>query len=133
MTHRPRLVVVTIILGAAVAAAWWLGLMDGLGTLGFAEFCFLGFLAVIFVLAKIEAVRGRWDHVRFYANVLPAWGLPLTGLGVVLSVVSMHSLDATELLRVFRSLCFSVAPNIAATLGYAWLNTTAWVAANEEI
>ena len=129
---KSRFIIVNAIVVALAIAAWRVGLFDAFYSLGGTEFALLAALGAYTAIGLGAAWCGKWATVRHVANALPAWGLGFTGIGLLLAASQLHSLTPEALSSVFRSLVFSVAPNICGVVGFAWLTVLAYWAGGEE-
>lgn len=126
---RARLVVLNVMVGALLIAAWRAGMLDAFGALRAQEWAMLACLGAYFAVGLGAAWRGRWEAVDRIANALPAWGLGFTGIGLLLAAFHLHALTPAALSQVFRELVFAVSPNIVGVIGFAWLTMLAnWAA-----
>ncbi|MGH7056430.1 MAG: hypothetical protein ACREFZ_00920 [Acetobacteraceae bacterium] len=129
---RSRFIILNAMAAAICFAAWRAGLFDGFASIGRLEVTMLVALGGYFAVGLAAAWCGRWSTVRYIANALPAWGLGMTGLGLLIAASQLHSLTPDALSTVFRALVDAICPNVVGVLGYAWLSALAWWAVGEE-
>lgn len=132
MNPGARYVITNAALAAIAGAAWWAGLLGGFGALGRAEIIMASALGVLFLIGQFAAFRRDWDTVSHVANILPKWGLALTGTGVLLVASQIQDLSQASLFLVFKGVIFAIAPNVTAAMGMAWLQSLSWWSAREE-
>jgi hypothetical protein len=130
---RARFVIVNAAMLGVGFGFWRAGIFAPAGDFPAVEYMLLGVLALYGLAGFAAGLAGAWETLAFIANGAPMWGLALTGLGMLLAVGDLHSLEPGALVEVFRRLVFSLPPNILAILLMTWLRELRWWCAGEEI
>ncbi len=118
---RPRLVILSTILLALLAALWWTGWADlllqadRLHAAPVIGLCVLG--------AVVLGWFGRWEDALFLGDLLPYLGLIGTVAGLILAISEHPSLDAAAAIPIARSLI----ANLFAFSGLFWLRVVSRV------
>lgn len=129
---RSQFVIINAIILSIVLVAWHLGIFDSFPDLQKKELIMLGGLFVYSLGGFIAVCRKCWATARHIANGIPMWALGCTGLGMLLAVHNMHSVNSAALTSVFRNLAFSISPNIVGVMLMAWLRELIWWLGHEE-
>lgn len=124
--HRPRFVIVNVMMGAVLIAAWQAGLFASVPALAGTEAAMLSILGIYAAVGFAAAWCRRWESARHIANGVPMWALGCTGLGMLLAVNGLHSLTPVAMAQVFRELAFAIAPNVAGVVLMSWLREAIW-------
>ena len=127
-----RFIVTNALVLAVVFTAARLGLFDGFPSFGFIEYILCGALLLYAAVGFIAIWLRKLDIGRHIAHGVTVWGLPCTGLGMIMAVAGAHSLEPSVMLGVFRNLVFSLAPNILATFLLAWLREVMWWVSSQD-
>lgn len=125
-----RFIVSNALVLAVVFIAARLGLFAGFPAFALIEYIMCAALTLYAAVGFIAAWFQKWDIARHVAHGVTVWGLPCTGLGMIMAVAGAQSLEPSVMLNVFRGLVFSLAPNILATFLLAWLREVMWWASS---
>ena len=127
-----RFIVTNAVILALGFVAFHAGLFDGFPPFKLVEYILCGALVVYASIGFIAIWCKNWPIARHIAHGVTVWGLPCTGVGMIMAVGDAHTLEPAVMLAVFRDLVFSLAPNILATLLLAWLREVMWWASDED-